>query len=156
RSLVFARVLGALHGHASKTGVSMRTGAVARLTAIVFALAVAIWLLPATVFIANWQGSGPTRIAFVPPLGRLWLTTAIVAGIVAALAAGWRATGRALDDLARALSPLALLLLWLVPFVPIVADRAPALLMFAGPMRWVVAFIAVFGVMRRLFVGWES
>src|SRR5262245_48483780 len=116
--------------------------AVARLAVAWTALAAAIYLAPASVQIAAWPASGPVRIAFLPPLVRLW---AALAGVGVALTVAvvlWRRSGRGLDDLSRRLAPLGLLLLWTVPFLPWLADRAPILVMLAGPVRWVIAAAA--------------
>jgi hypothetical protein len=116
----------------------------------VTAVASAIWLIPASVHIAGWSASGPVRIAFLAPISRLWLAFVIAALAVAGLAAlGWRREGYLegyLDDLSRRLLPLAWLFLWLVPYVPWLPDRAPLLLLFAGPLRWVIAAVALVGV----------
>ena len=67
-------------------------------------------------------------------------------GAVAAWSA--RDVGR-LEGLARATRPLCLLWLWVVPFVPWVTDRLPLLLIFTGPLRWLVAGVALLAVVVR-------
>ena len=119
---------------------------VARLAVVVVALATAIWLLPASVAIARWSSTGPTRVAFLAPLSSFWIALAAVTAAVGAVAFAFKQSGRTVDDFARIAAPLSLLLLWLVPFLPWLADRAPALLVFAGPARWAVAAAAVGGV----------
>ena len=125
----------------------------ARLAVVCAALAVAYWLLPATVAVASWPSTGPVRVAFLPPLRTFWLALAASTLLVAVLAYGWRATGRSLDDFARSTAPLSLLLLWIVPFLPKLADLAPTLLVLAGPVRWVVAAAAFGGVAGEV---WQS
>lgn len=143
--------------------------AIARLSVVAAAIAGAAWVLPGSVHIVNWPSAGAvvqgfsaadpstgatiSRVAFVPPLSRLWVVAFAAATLVAACAYAWRATGRSLDDLARAASPLMLLLLWLVPFVPWICDVAPTLVVFAGPLRWAVAATAIAGIVDRM---WRS
>jgi len=126
---------------------------VARLAVVCAALAAAYWLLPATVAVASWPSTGPIRVAFLPPLRIFWIALAGSMLLVAAVAYGWRATGRSLDGFARTTAPLSLLLLWTVPFLPKLADLAPTLLVLAGPMRWVVAAAAFGGAAGEL---WQS
>ncbi len=118
----------------------------ARLGVVVVAVASAVWLDPATVAIVAWRSSGPSRLAYLSPLSNFWAALAATIAVVAFAAYIWRRLGRTLDELAHILSPLSLLLLWMVPFAPWIADRAPTLLVFAGPLRWAVAAVAVVGV----------
>lgn len=114
----------------------------ARLAVAAGALSSAVWLLPAAVAINSWRADGPSRVAFLPPLASFWTALAITTALIAAAAYGWTRRST-LEEFSRSLSPLSLLLLWLVPFLPWLADRAPTLLVFAGPMRWAVAAVAV-------------
>jgi hypothetical protein len=54
---------------------------------------------------------------------------------------------------AAVIGPFAVLWVWIVPFLPWLADRIPLLLVLAGPIRWsfvVVALAAAMGVSNRL------
>ena len=108
----------------------------------VMAVGVAIWLLPASVHVVEWSDSGPHRLALLASRTRL-------AVLLAASLAG----GAALffyGVLRGALAWLCLLWLWALPFLPWLPDRFPLLLVFAGPLRWLVAAVAAAGVLREL------
>ena len=106
------------------------------------AVAVATWLLPASVFIARWTANGPTRVGLFMPVARLaWSAGLAAIGVVAILAWTRRNPNR-LGVAASRIGPLSLLWLWTVPFVPWLPDRIPLLLVLAGPVRWVIAFVA--------------
>ena len=106
----------------------------------VVAVAVAIWLMPASVHIVDWPDSGPHRLALLASRTRLAVLLAF------SLAGGAALVFR--GALPGALAWLCLLWLWALPFLPWLADRFPLLLIFAGPLRWLVAAIAVAGAMR--------
>lgn len=102
------------------------------------AVAVALWLLPASVRIVQWPASGPVRLALMLPTWQLAVALgagAITCGVLALTgrAARWR----------PALSPLTLLWALAVPFLPWVPDRVPLLLVLAGPLKWLVIGTAV-------------
>jgi hypothetical protein len=122
----------------------------ARLAIAAVAVATTIWLAPASVQIVAWPATGPVRMAFVPPLSRLWIALAIAIASTIAIAALWRRRGRPLDALARAAAPLGLLLAWVVPFLPWLPDRAPLLLVLAGPARRAIAAVAIVGAIGAL------
>src|SRR5262245_3370823 len=122
----------------------------ARLAAAAAAVAVAIWLVPASVHIVDWTASGPVRVALVAPVTRLWFGAGASAVAFAAIAFLWTRSGRALAELARVVSPLALLFLLLIPYLPWVADRAPLLLVLAGPVRWGVVALALGAATMRV------
>ena len=105
-------------------------------------VAMAYWLLPASVDIVAWPPGGPTRVALFASLFKLWV--ALATGLVAAAALLF--TGP-VERAARAriIAPLMLLWLWTVPYWPWLPDRAPALLILAGPLRWVIAAAAAAG-----------
>jgi hypothetical protein len=106
------------------------------------AIAAAIWLIPASVQIVSWPTAGPVRVGLLAPLARLeWIAAAAV--VIATLLVGWGWTTGRLVSMAAMLAPLWLLWLWTVPYLPWVADRIPMLLILAGPVRWIVAAIAV-------------
>jgi hypothetical protein len=107
------------------------------------AVAMAYWLLPASVDIVAWPPGGPARIALLASLFQLWISLAT--GLVAAAALLFTAPETRARR-ARIIAPLALVWLWTVPYWPWLPDRAPALLILAGPLRWVIAAAAVLGV----------
>ncbi len=120
---------------------------VALLAVTAGAVATAMWLAPASVHVVSWNDDGPARIGLLPPLERLWIDLA-----EAALAIGtacwmiWRRGGAAaVRRLSTELAPFNLLWLWAVPFAPWLPDRAPLLLLLAGPLRWVILALAVLG-----------
>ena len=124
------------------TGTRASWRDLAAIAAGVGALAVAVWLIPASVVIVRWTAVGPTRVALLPALDRLgWLAVAAVAGIGNLFL--WFGRDRSvIARTATCLAPLALLWLWAVPYVPWLPDRIPLLLVLAGPIRWVVAAVA--------------
>jgi hypothetical protein len=127
--------------------------AVARLLLAAAGAAFAVWLLPASIHIAAWPASGPIRIAYLAPLSRLWLTIALAVVAAIALTTVLRRNGHSLPSVASAISPLLLLWLWLLPYLPWLPDRAPLVLVFAGPLRWGVVITAVVGlVVNRIDV----
>jgi hypothetical protein len=102
------------------------------------AVTAAWWLLPASIHIVDWPAAGPARVALLPADGLLvWLTAGAaavaLATVVAASPRGW------LPSLMAVVTPFALFWLWAVPYMPWLSDRWPLLLLFAGPLRWVVA-----------------
>jgi hypothetical protein len=107
---------------------------------------VAAWLVRASVHITTWTSDGPARIALVPP--RATLAVAIAGGFVAAaLAIGFTArSAQSGARLARIIAPLGILWLWTLPYVPWLPDHLPALVALAGPVRWLIAGVAVGGV----------
>src|SRR5438552_5661100 len=111
-------------------------------------VAVAVWLLPASVHIVSWPASGPVRVALVAPAARLMLPVAVALTVAAALVA-WSWKGSAIDRIAAATAPLALLWAWVVPYAPWLPDRLPLLLVLAGPLRWAIAAAAIAGVVFR-------
>ncbi|HEY6214035.1 MAG TPA: hypothetical protein VIW45_17195, partial [Vicinamibacterales bacterium] len=120
------------------------------------AIAVAMWLLPASVHIVAWPASGPVRAALFAPAARLiWFATiAIVAG---AVLAAWSARRQTIDQVGAAAAPWLLLTLWVVPYLPWLPDRLPLLLVLAGPLRWtIVVFAAAASVSSQFTVRWRS
>ncbi|HWW86191.1 MAG TPA: hypothetical protein VNZ26_21490, partial [Vicinamibacterales bacterium] len=106
----------------------------------------AIWLIPASVHIVGWRANSAIRAALFAPWSRWWTA---FAGVTAVAVFGELLRLRLGTALVRAgrmrfrLAPLLWLWLWVVPYLPWVPDRAPALLALAGPLRWVVAACAV-------------
>ena len=103
----------------------------ARLACVWLGVALAVWLLPASIQIVDWTADGPARVALFAPLWQLAIALAAVAVLVVAI-----------DTV---ITPLALLWLWVVPYLPWIPDRAPALLALAGPLRWAVLALALAG-----------
>ncbi|MEO8260272.1 MAG: hypothetical protein ABI868_23195 [Acidobacteriota bacterium] len=106
-------------------------------------VAMAYWLLPASIDIIAWPPGGPVRVALFASLFKLWvaLATGLVAAVALLFTGPVERTARA-----RIIAPLLLLWLWTLPYWPWLPDRAPALLILAGPLRWVIAAAAVLGV----------
>jgi len=108
----------------------------ARLTCVSLGVALAVWLLPASIHIVDWTPDGPVRVALLAPLWKLWVAMAVT--MLAAIAVFATAS----DEV---IGPLALMWLWVIPYVPWLPDRAPALLALAGPLRWGVVALALAG-----------
>jgi hypothetical protein len=115
-------------------------------------VAVAAWLAPASIHVVSWPGGGGVgRIAlFAPAFVLRWL---LAAGVIAAAAVWWSRVPVAADRIRRAavVAPLSALWLWTVPFLPVLPDRLPLVLVLAGPVRWLVAAAAVGAVTLRAF-----
>ena len=117
----------------------------ARLTCVWIGVALAIWLLPASIHIVDWTADGSVRVALLAPLRRLWLILAVTAAAAIAISAtgvrhrGWTTT------VSDTVNPLALMWLWVIPYLPWIPDHAPALLVLAGPLRWGVLALALIG-----------
>jgi hypothetical protein len=119
---------------------------VVTLVAAVEAVAIAAWLIPASVHIVSWSESGPERVALFAPLTRLRWFVAIGLMVALALAALSRKAGLP-AKLAAMAAPICLLWLWVVPYLPWLPDRVPLLLVLAGPIRWVIAGVALAGAL---------
>ena len=109
------------------------------------AVAIGIWLLPASIHIVSWRHERPGLIALVAPIGRLWLSLAAVGIVLVASCATSRYRDVPLERVASALAPLLLIYSWALPFVPGMAAPFPILLILAGPIRWGVAALALGG-----------
>lgn len=111
--------------------------------AAVEAIAVAAWLLAASVHIVQWPSNGPVRIALTLPA---WQLAAL---IVAAAALGAAVALSPIHERwGRALRPFLLLWVLVVPYLPWLPDRLPLLLVLAGPVRWLLVAIAALGALR--------
>lgn len=119
------------------------------ITAGCLALAVAIWLLPASVHVVDWPASGPSRVALFASRARLMglLAAAVVASTVAL---AWGRARQTLPLLTRVGSQACLVWLWAVPYLPWIPDRVPLLLVLAGPVRWIVAGAAAVAAVREV------
>jgi hypothetical protein len=104
-------------------------------------VAVAAWLVPASIEIAAWPATGPARVALFASTFRLSVSLAL--GLAAAAVLLLRPP----RDSARWLAPLLLMWLWTVPYWPWLPDRAPVLLILAGPLRWLIAVAAIAGAL---------
>jgi hypothetical protein len=112
------------------------------------ALAVAIWLLPASTHIVTWTEKGPVRLALLGPLRGLTLLVGaalVLTGLLAGVVKGDRFRRAAFT-----LAPIGLLWLWAVPYLPWLPDRLPLLLVLAGPGRWIVAAAVCLSVLFRM------
>jgi hypothetical protein len=117
------------------------------------AVAVAIWLAPASVDIVRWNADGPTRVALFAPLDHLGWIALVAALCLAAFFVWARGKPARLTKIASVARPLSLLWLWSVPYLPWLPDRIPLLLVLAGPIRWAIATYAVAaaaGIVARL------
>ena len=111
------------------------------------AVGLAVWLAPASVQIVGWGTDGPVTLALVPPIGRLWVSVGLALLVGGLVAGAWPAvSGRPLRVLGRRLTPLLLLALWGLPYLPDVPQRLPLLLVLAGPAKWAVAGLAGAGI----------
>ena len=126
------------------------------IAAAIEAMAVAAWLIPASIHIVRWGSAGPVRLALLAPAWQLLALTALAVGLSAAVVTWIRGLDRSDDRrhaasrrdvvedsrLARVraiASPFLLLWLWAIPYLPWLGDRLPLLLVLAGPLRWVLA-----------------
>ena len=110
-------------------------------------VAVAGWLLPASIHIVGWNGDTPELIALLPSPTWLALFVALSGGAAVTVA---RVLPPATDRrVARVCAPLTLLLLWAVPYLPAIGGWAPMLLVLAGPVRWAIAAVAIVGCGNR-------
>jgi hypothetical protein len=120
-----------------------------RIAAAALAVALATSLWPASVHIVSWPETGPERVAVFAPLARMVVVLSIAAAAAAAL--WWWAprTAESRRRRAHVIAPASLLALCVVPYLPWLPDRVPVVLIFAGPMRCVIAVVAcVLAVLR--------
>jgi hypothetical protein len=121
------------------------------------ALALAGWLVPASIHIVQWPASGPVRLALLSPT---WQLAVWMAG-GAAVAAGALVWSARIDGgarkLARVAAPFLLLWAWAIPYLPWIPDRLPLLLVLAGPLRWVIAVAALAHALSRVrLTSWSA
>jgi hypothetical protein len=105
------------------------------------AVAVALWLVSASIHIVDWPAAGPARVAFFQ--SRTALVVLAVAALGASAVAIARSRGRA--RVAAAAARLSILWLWSLPYWPWLPERLPLLMILGGPLRWIVAAVAVGG-----------
>jgi len=110
------------------------------------ALAVAAWLLPASIHVVGWKGATPIRIALLGHWSSLamWIVGAAAAAGVVVVALRRRLPEH-LSLVSTVSAPLTLLYGWVIPYIPWIADGVPLTLALAGPLRWGVAGIALLG-----------
>jgi hypothetical protein len=128
---------------ADRTPIAWRDATVILLGAE--ALAVAVWLAPASIHIVKWPASGPIRLALLSPAWQLLAWSVGAMALALAAIVGARASRRAAPTLVFA--PLVGLWLWLIPYLPWIPDRWPLFLVLAGPLRWVIACAAVISIL---------
>ena len=125
-----------------------RFGAAVTVIGAGVALALAAWLAPASMHIVAWAADGPSLVALLP--APAWLGLAIAIGLTSSigLISVWRwALRQPLPPLAWRVAPVLLLVLWVVPYVPGVGREWPLLLVLAGPTKWVIAALAMLGLL---------
>ncbi len=103
------------------------------LAAAFTASALAVWLLPASLHIADWPRSGPHRIAVFAPLYRLWMIGAVTVLTAVVLFAARRRVPGGIGRVAHVLAPLNLLWLWTLPYWPWLAEQTPVAHRPRGP-----------------------
>jgi hypothetical protein len=112
-------------------------------------LAVAIWLVPASVHVVDWPASGPVRVALFASRARLIALITAALGLCAWAVIRGRRDER-LQRMSRIASLASLLWLWTIPYWPWLPERIPFLLVLAGPARWLVAAVALLGAARAV------
>jgi hypothetical protein len=125
---------------AGHTRIAWRDAGIALLGAE--ALALAVWLVPASIHIVKWPAAGPIRLALLAPAWQLLVWSAVALLVAAAVVVRARS-----GFITRAFGPLMILLLWLIPYLPGIPDRFPLFLVLAGPLRWVIAAAAVLSIL---------
>jgi hypothetical protein len=115
------------------------------------AIASVSYLFPSFIAIVAWPSSGPVRLALLAPLSRLWISSGAAVALITTGVAILRWSGVDNERLRAAAIRISLLLLWVVPYLPWLPDRAPLLLVLAGPLRWAVAAVAMGGAIAALF-----
>jgi hypothetical protein len=106
---------------------------------------VAIWAMPASAHLVGWEGSAARRIALVAPV---WLLSALLLTaclIAAGIVRGSREDERPGDRLA----PLRWLWLLALPYLPWLPRHLPQLLLFDGPLGWVLCGAVLLGVIGQ-------
>ncbi len=104
RVVAAARVLGALHGGSRKRATARvmtrhQSGRDVLAAALAIeGLAVALWLIPASIHIVKWPASGPVRLALLAPTWQLLVLLA--AGLILSAAAAWRGAAARLRSIA--------------------------------------------------------
>ena len=105
--------------------------------------------MPASLHVVSWTAAGPVRVALFASGTRLIVLTAIALALTV-LAMARR--GAFMRRHAWIMAPLCLLWLWAVPYLPWLPERLPVLLVLSGPIRWVIAAVAVAAAALRWFM----
>ncbi len=122
--------------------------------AIGLGVLLAPWLAAASVHIVGWSREHVERVAVLPL--RPTATSAAAAAVLLGSVVLWRKAGRRSTPLLESASPLLLVWLLVVPYLPGLADRFPLLLTLAGPLRWFVLLLAGLGCgWPALLAGWR-
>ncbi|MDP6371294.1 MAG: hypothetical protein QF463_01360 [Vicinamibacterales bacterium] len=112
------------------------------------AVAVAVWLTPASLHIVGWSRDRAVLVALLGSVGALGVAVAVTLALVAG--AVWyarRSLGLSAHRVAvRCAAPI-VLLVWAVPYIPGASSRFPVLLVLTGPAKWLVAAIVVCGLL---------
>jgi hypothetical protein len=110
--------------------------------ALALVVAVAVTLRGGDVFVGGWQGPLAWVVAWLPPTGataaRFAVAFVVAAALLRALAAWARRGPCASPERIWLWRPLLWGALAVVPFLPWLPDMFPGLLVFAGPMLWVL------------------
>lgn len=120
-------------------------------TGLALVLAAAAIASQAEIVVVGSEGASFRRISLLPAGPAPWVAAAVAVATAALLV--WalaRFAGAAPARSVSTAAPLALLGLWVVPLLPVLADRWPMLLLLAGPLRWVVAVVAAGLVLWRI------
>jgi len=120
------------------------------------AIASVFYLFPSSIAIVAWPSSGPVRLALLAPLSRLWISSGAAVALIVTGVAILRSSGVDEQRMRTAAMRISLLLLWVVPYLPWLPDRAPLLLVLGGPLRWAVAAVAMGGAIAALFPSTEA
>jgi hypothetical protein len=112
------------------------------------AVAMAAWLIPASMQIVSWSSATAGRVGLLAPAAAIkW---GVAGALMSAAALWWLGPVDTRPIRAHVISPLNVLWLWAVPFLPWLPDHLPLLVAFAGPVRWLVAAAAVAVSVSRL------
>src|SRR6185369_360711 len=86
----------------------------ARVSFVWIGVALAVWLIPASIHIVDWTADGPVRVALFAPLWKLWAALGFAAVATVATEASHRGReATASDSTSGAVTaPLALMWLW--------------------------------------------
>jgi hypothetical protein len=109
------------------------------------AVVIALWLIPSSVHIVSWPADGPVRVGLLGS-ARVLLGAAAATLAISAILVTWLRSTVWPRRLSSALAPLLLFWTWAVPYLPVLPDRMPLLLVLSGPVRWGIAgavFLAV-------------
>lgn len=138
------------HRAGAPTGVA---ASAAIIVSALLALATAAWLVPASIHVVSWGNNGAGRVALFAPV--FWFPRLLVVALVLAACLWWigSRSADARANRAHIIAPLSVLWAWTIPFLPLLPDRLPLLLVLAGPLRWAIAAGALVAVVGRAFGG---